>query len=166
MSWLPRNYFEDHISTREDIQNWKNGFPFSLPSIKEEKEFRRSGLLNEIKGRLESSRRLLLAGESGTSKTTILMEILTDYFVEGYEILYNLTGAEIKNGDQIARFIEKRIQQGDKILVVVDDVHSERMSGIFMATLEPITNRKTKEDKELQEWEAESTGGALRAGGG
>ena len=32
---------------------------------------------------------------------------------------------------------------------------------IEKVTLEPITNRKTKEDKELQEWEVESTGGGL-----
>ncbi|MGC2572951.1 MAG: hypothetical protein WA364_15685 [Candidatus Nitrosopolaris sp.] len=37
---------------------------------------------------------------------------------------------------------------------------------IEKVTLEPITKGKTKEDKELQEWEVESTGGALRAGGG
>ena len=70
---------------------------------------------NEIKGRLEDKSRLLLAGESGTSKTTILMEILTDYFVEGYEILYNLEGAEI-SGPQLVDFIEKRLQHGYKIL--------------------------------------------------
>ena len=61
------------------------------------------------------------------------MEILTDYFVEGCEILYNLEGAEIKNGPQIVSFIEKRLEHGDKILVVVDNVHSERTSAIFYA---------------------------------
>lgn len=59
------------------------------------------------------------------------MEILTDYFAEGYEILYNLEGAEIKNGLQVARFIEKRVERGDKILVVVDNVHSERASASY-----------------------------------
>jgi hypothetical protein len=33
-------------------------------------------------------------------------------------------------------------------------------------TLKPITKAKSKEDKELQEWEVESTGGGLGAGGG
>ena len=37
---------------------------------------------------------------------------------------------------------------------------------IERVTLEPITKRKTKEDEELQEWEVESTGGGLGAGGG
>jgi hypothetical protein len=40
LSWLPRDYFEDHISTAEDIKSWKNGFPFKLPSVMQKKEFR------------------------------------------------------------------------------------------------------------------------------
>ena len=133
LSWLPHNYFEDHISTTEDTENWKKGFAFQLPSIMHEKEFRRCNLINDIKNRLEDKHRLLLVGESGTSKTTLLMEILTDYFAEGYEILYNLDRAEIKNGLQVVRFIERRLDIGDKILVVVDDVHTERTSAIFYA---------------------------------
>jgi hypothetical protein len=131
--WLPRDYFEDHTSTPEDILNWKNGFSFSLPSILLKKEFRRSTLIREIKNRLLSRHRLLLTGESGTSKSTILMEILTDFFVEGYEILYNIDGSEIKRGQQLASFIEKRLKSGDKILVIVDNVHHERTSAIFLA---------------------------------
>jgi len=33
-------------------------------------------------------------------------------------------------------------------------------------TLKPITKVKSKEDKELQEWEVESSGGGIGAGGG
>ena len=42
----------------------------------------------------------------------------------------------------------------------------EKITGdeIEKVTLEPIS--KSKEDKELQEWEVESTGGGLGAGGG
>ncbi|MFZ0510629.1 MAG: tetratricopeptide repeat protein [Candidatus Nitrosopolaris sp.] len=140
LSWLQRNYFEDHISTIKDTENWKNGFAFRLPSIMQKKEFRRCPLINQIKNRLEDKRRLLLVGETGTSKTTILMEILTDYFVEGYEILYNLDGTKIKNGPQLVSFIEKRLEYGDKILVVVDNVHSERTSAIFYAMDEIISS--------------------------
>ena len=121
------------LVTTKDMENWKKGFPFQLPSIRQEKEFRRTALINEIKSRLVDKRRLLLVGESGTSKTTLLMEILTDYFDEGYEILYNLDASEIKNGPQVARFINKRLQRGDKILVIVDNVHSVRTSPIFYA---------------------------------
>ena len=75
-----RDYFENHISTEEDVKYWKSGFAFQLPSILQEKEFRRSTLVNEIERRLLNQHRQLLVGESGTSKTTILMEILTDFF--------------------------------------------------------------------------------------
>lgn len=61
------------------------------------------------------------------------MEILTDYFSEGYEILYNFDGADIKNGPLLVRFIERRLIRGDKILVVVDNAHSDRTSAIFYA---------------------------------
>jgi hypothetical protein len=44
----------------------------------------------------------------------------------------------------------------------------EKVTGddIAKQTLKPITKAKSKEDKELQEWEVESTGGGLGAGGG
>jgi tetratricopeptide (TPR) repeat protein len=115
----------------------------------QKKEFRRSALINDIKSRLKDKRRLLLAGESGTSKSTILMEIMTDYFDEGYEILYNLDGAEIKNGPQVARFIERRLELGDKILVVVDNVHSERTSAIFYAMDEIIFSFRFRSTKNI-----------------
>jgi hypothetical protein len=138
LTWF-RNYFYDDIYTAGDTENWKNGFAFRLPSIMQKKEFRRCALINQIEVKLEDTRRLLLVGESGSSKTTILMEILTDYFVDGYEILYNLDGAEIKNGPQLVSFIEKRLEYGDKILVVVDNVHSVRTSAIFYAMDEIIS---------------------------
>jgi tetratricopeptide (TPR) repeat protein len=138
LSWF-RNYFDEHIYTTSDTENWKNGFEFRLPSIMQKKEFRRCALVNQIKSKLEDTRRLLLVGDSGSSKTTILMEILTDYFANGYEILYNFDGAEIKNGPQLVSFIEKRLEYGDKILVVVDNVHSVRTSAIFYAMDEIIS---------------------------
>ena len=49
--WLPRDYFENHISREEDVKDWN---AFQLPSIRQEKEFRRSTLVNEIKRRLLS----------------------------------------------------------------------------------------------------------------
>lgn len=33
-------------------------------------------------------------------------------------------------------------------------------------TLKPVTKVRSKEDKELQEWEVESTGGGIGGGGG
>ena len=44
----------------------------------------------------------------------------------------------------------------------------EKITGddIEKVTLKPVTKAKSKDDKELQEWEVESTGGGLGAGGG
>ncbi|MFY9870736.1 MAG: hypothetical protein WAK17_13545 [Candidatus Nitrosopolaris sp.] len=44
----------------------------------------------------------------------------------------------------------------------------EKVTGddIGKETLKPITKAKSKDDKELQEWEVESTAGGLGAGGG
>ena len=44
----------------------------------------------------------------------------------------------------------------------------EKVTGddIEKVTLKPVTKARSKEDKELQEWEVESTGGGLGAGGG
>ena len=42
--------------------------------------------------------------------------------------------------------------------VTGDDIEKE--------ILKQVTKAKSKEDKELQEWEVESTGGGLGAGGG
>jgi hypothetical protein len=35
LNWLSPDYFEMHKSTDKDIENWKEGFPFELPAIKE-----------------------------------------------------------------------------------------------------------------------------------
>ena len=42
----------------------------------------------------------------------------------------------------------------------------EKKKEIQKEVLKPITNVKSKEDKELQELEVESTGGGMGAGGG
>jgi len=42
----------------------------------------------------------------------------------------------------------------------------KRTKDIQKETLKPITRVKSKEDKELQELEVESTGGGMGAGGG
>ncbi len=45
-----------------------------------------------------------------------------------------------------------------KKYVTGDDIEKE--------TLKPITTANSEEDKELEEWEVESTGGGMGAGGG
>jgi len=95
LTLIPPSYFQSH--THANLEQWKKGFSFSLESIKQEKEFRRENLLKEIKEQLEKHTRLIMVGESGFSKTTFLMEIICDYYDNGYKILYNFGSEEIKN---------------------------------------------------------------------
>jgi ABC-type multidrug transport system fused ATPase/permease subunit len=106
LNWLHANYFEFHTNTKKDLENWKNGFSFELQSIKTKKELRRDKVIEGITTKLESEGKLLITGESGTSKTTILMEIMCDYFDRGFEILYNYGNAEIRNVDKLINLIE------------------------------------------------------------
>jgi tetratricopeptide (TPR) repeat protein len=131
LNWLPRDYFEVNDYIDENFESWKNGFPFELPSIKKNLEYRRN-VVDDIKQRLDSQYNLMIVGESGTSKSTILMEIVCDYFDNGYEILYNWGTSWIKNGDQLVAFIEDMLQDGyAKLLVAVDNAHDQRTAAIF-----------------------------------
>lgn len=71
--------YENYKSTNQNMEDWKNGVSFKLESIKEKKEFRQP-VLSGIKNQLEKEHRLLIVGESKTSKTTILMECICEYF--------------------------------------------------------------------------------------
>jgi DNA replication protein DnaC len=84
LSLLSPDYFNGHKSTEQDLENWRKGFSFKLESIKQNLEFKRS-ITEDIKLRLEGNQQhcILLLGESGTSKSTILMEIMCDYFDKG-----------------------------------------------------------------------------------
>ncbi len=59
------------------------------------------------------------------------MELICDYFDYGYEILYNYGSDEIKNGDQLAAFIENISKKGSKVFVAIDNAHDKRTSSIF-----------------------------------
>ena len=49
ISWLPRDYFKDHTSTNQDIEDWNNVLHFLYHPFSKKKEFRRSKLIEEIK---------------------------------------------------------------------------------------------------------------------
>jgi tetratricopeptide (TPR) repeat protein len=131
LNWIPRDYFEAK-NVNKDVENWKKGFTFHLPSIKAKREFRRS-IVDDIKSKLEAQHQLLIVGKPGTSKSTILMEIICEYFDEGYEILENRDGSEIKNGSQLVKFMGELLDNGNRILIAVDDVHTDRAAAIFYA---------------------------------
>jgi tetratricopeptide (TPR) repeat protein len=132
LNWLANDYFEKHsVQEQQELGGWKEGSPFKLESIYGKLEFRRN-IVDEIEAKLKNQDSLLILGEAGTSKTTILMEIICDYFNDDYEILYNW-GTGIRNGEQLANFIENKIMdRGNKVLVVVDNVHNERAAPIFL----------------------------------
>jgi len=107
LNWLRADYFEFHtIPEKEGLENWKKGFSFELQSIKMKRELRRDKVIDDITTKLEREGKLLIVGESGSSKSTILMELMCDYFDRGFEILYNYGNAEIRNVDKLINLIE------------------------------------------------------------
>jgi hypothetical protein len=82
LALLESDYFERRKNVINDFEDWKSGYPFKLPSIYYGYEFRRKNVTDEIKQKLETNNKLLMLGESGT-KSTILMEIMCDYFRNG-----------------------------------------------------------------------------------
>jgi hypothetical protein len=129
--WLPRDYFESHKSSSDDLDKWRKGFEFGLPSIKSRQELRREGIIRDIKARLENEKKILIVGLPGSSKSTILMELMCDYFDAGYEIFHNKGISELKNTDGLVNFIESRLKMNEKILVAVDDVYDYKTNSIF-----------------------------------
>ncbi|HZD82494.1 MAG TPA: hypothetical protein VE076_06420, partial [Nitrososphaeraceae archaeon] len=130
LTLLSASYFKEHKSTEQDLKDWRSGFSFKLEAIKEKRELRRS-IVDKVKINLEREHRLLIVGESGTSKSTILMEIICEYFDCGYKILYNFGETEIKNSVDLIKFIEGLLKGNNKVLIAVDNVHSERTAAIF-----------------------------------
>ncbi|MER5174580.1 MAG: hypothetical protein ABJB76_07270 [Candidatus Nitrosocosmicus sp.] len=80
LTLLSPNHFIENSDIKEDVEKWKKGFPFSLESIYQGKEYRREKVISKIKDKLEEKRRVLVLGMSGTSKTTLLMELMCNYF--------------------------------------------------------------------------------------
>lgn len=131
LTLLPPNHFKENNDIDEDLKRWKKGFPFSLESIYHQNEYRRQKIMDEIKNKLQDKKRILLLGESGTSKTTILMEVICDYFRDGHIILYNIGRDTLRNTDTIVTKIKGLVYAGNKILVAVDDVQSTKTALIF-----------------------------------
>ena len=145
LTWLPKDYFEFHKSNRNDLDNWRKGFPFELPSIKSRQELRREGLIGDIKARLEKEKKILIIGQSGRLKSTILMELMCDYFDAGYEIFYNEGMSELKNIDGLVNFIESRLKMNERILVAIDDAHNDRTNPIFYV-IDKLSNSELTTD--------------------
>lgn len=94
-------------------------------------EFRRDKVIQDIKSKLEKEWKLLIVGESEISKSTLLMEIMCDYFDIGFKVLYNYGQDGIKNAGGLVNLLERMVTEGNKVLVAVDNVHNKRTSPIF-----------------------------------
>ena len=82
-------------------------------------------------------------GQSGSSKSTIFMEIICDYFDEGFAILYNEGTTDIKNPDGLVNFIEDLLKDERKVLVAIDNAHDEKTSSIFYVIDKSSTSQLT-----------------------
>ena len=102
------------------MKNGKKDFLFHLSQFINTKSINEKRVLQEIIEKLEEKKRLLLLGESGTSKTTLLMEIICQYFDDGYRILYNLDNDDLKNTNAITEKIKDLANANNRILVVID----------------------------------------------
>jgi KAP family P-loop domain/Pentapeptide repeats (8 copies)/Pentapeptide repeats (9 copies) len=128
---LEPDYFERHSNVEGDFENWKKGFAFSLPSIYYGYDFRREAIINDIKEKLETYNKLLLVAGTGSSKSTILMEIMCDYFRKGYTVLHNLDRIQLAQANDIVQSIEGIVKGKNKVLIAIDDVHDKGISTIF-----------------------------------
>jgi tetratricopeptide (TPR) repeat protein len=130
---IPKGYFNqiNKEAIKANFDDWVNGFELSMESIYDGREFRRQKVLDDIKTLLGKNRKLLLLGESGTSKTTLLLEVLSDYYKEGYIILHTNGTTEPREPNKIIESIRDLLNTGNKILVVVDNVHEKKMASIF-----------------------------------
>ena len=132
LSFIPPNYFKENTNTDENFNQWLDkGYPLSLESVYQGRELKRDRILNEIRDRLEEKKRLLVLGESGTSKTILLNEVICEYFDKGFKILYNTGGNNLKDTITIIDKIKGLALAGNKVLVVVDNVHTPQVSLIF-----------------------------------
>ncbi len=139
LSLITLNYFEKKIDIEDEFKKWKEGLlSFSLRSIKKGLEYRRKIIdtdeagSNSIKTRLEKNGCIVLDGDSGYSKTTLLMELICDYFDKDYKVLSNIeTPGPIKKERKLLDFLEDILSKGHKLLVAVDNVHDEKTAGIF-----------------------------------
>ena len=131
LTLLEPDYFERRKNVKDDFENWKKGYAFELPSIYYGYEFRRETVINEIKQKLETNNKLLVLGESGTSKSTVLMEIMCDYFRDGYRVLHNIGSTQLAQPNDIVQYIEGLVKGKNKLLIAIDNAHDRKMSTIF-----------------------------------
>ncbi|HEX6294535.1 MAG TPA: hypothetical protein VFZ46_05220 [Nitrososphaeraceae archaeon] len=149
LKYLSPDYFR--VNTRTSYQGfdkWKNGFPFKLQDIMHGHHFQRTDIINDIISKLDDSNgnhALLLLGKSGTSKSTLLMDIMCHYFRNGYIVFYNFGEEEIKDVYDLENSLRNRLKDGNKILVAVDNVQDKKTATIF-SVIDSIRSYEEKKD--------------------
>ena len=128
---LRPDHFEHHKKVEENIKSWYRGFTLSLESIYYNKELKRIDVFDSIISKLNDQRCLLLLGESGSSKTTILNEVICYYFKQGYVIFYNYGDKEVNYPESIRDIIENAVTKGNKVLIAIDNIHDKKVAAIF-----------------------------------
>ena len=128
---LHPDYFKQHQKVEENVKNWYRGFSLSLESIYYGKEFKRNEVIDSIVSRINNQRCLILLGESGSSKTTLLNEIICHYSKQNYTVFYSYGDNEITNPEKIRDAVEDVVSKGNKVLIALDNVHDKKMCAIF-----------------------------------
>ena len=95
---------------------------------------------------MEAKGCLILSGESGSSKTTVLNEIICDYYDKNYIILYNEGAGEIERSFKVSELIERLGKNGQNVLVAVDDAHDIRRCEIFNVISKILSNIQLREN--------------------
>ena len=131
LTLLSPNYFKENSDTGPNFEDWKKGFNFTPESIYYNREYRRESVLDEIRGGLEKQQRLLLLGESGTSKSTLLMEIVCYYLTKGTKFFTVKGMRNQENLIILLSLFESLVRGGNKVLVAVDNVHDKKMASVF-----------------------------------
>jgi tetratricopeptide (TPR) repeat protein len=142
--------FKENSNTTSIFNDWLKGFPLDLKSIYHKREYRREKVIDIIKKKLEDKQRLLILGESGTSKSTLVMEILCDYLKKGYKILHNLdptASGEIKNLEYLENTLSLLVKDNNNVIVIVDNVHNKSISDIFFLIQKIKNDHEDKLDK-------------------
>lgn len=127
---LTPDYFRDRKSTERDFEDWKNGFPFKLEAVNDKQEFRRTDLLERLIQELEDKRVLVLKGEAGISKSTILMELICDYLEKGYLVLNCTATIKEENKDRLVH-IAAEILKHNRLLLAVDNAFDHRRATAY-----------------------------------
>ncbi len=59
------------------------------------------------------------------------MEVICDYFRNGYKVLHNLDSTRLAQANDIVQYIEPLVKGKNKLLIAIDNAHDKKMTTIF-----------------------------------